>query len=114
MSDRTTIPPRAVTIYRIDERVHCPSGHAFRERSGIMPHAWLRCAVRVHDRDGGSRDCNEYVYVVNLGRGYLGVCEIDWRAANHLERLQMSMHEAAEFLQLPWRQEERPTTTEGE
>lgn len=96
-----SIPPREVTIVRATDAVPCAVGHRI-PRQGVLGHTWLRC-LRATDAGTSRQPCGELVYVVNLRNGLLAVVRLDWREAEHIEKMQMSVAEVAEFLQLPWR-----------
>lgn len=95
-----SIPPREVTVVKDTEAVRCPLGHTI-PRQGVLTHSWLRC-LRAVDSGGTRQPCGEIVYVVNFRNGLVGVSRIDWREAQHIEKLQMTVAEVAEFLHLPW------------
>lgn len=97
-----SIPPRGVRLYRLDEPICCARGHKFSETAGVVPHGWLQCTKRVHAVNGRVDICGEFVYVVDFHNGHHGVARIDWREAYRIKTLQLSVDEAAEFLQLPW------------
>lgn len=99
---QSSIPSRLVRMFRADEPLCCPMGHKFAQTSGILQHTWLVCIRSSPDARGNARRCGEFLYVRRFDNGALGTVRVEWREALHMAKLNMSVADAAAFLQVPW------------
>lgn len=97
-----SIPSRLVRMFRADEPLCCPMGHKLAQTAGILQHTWLVCTRASPDGRGGSRRCGEFLYVRRFAHGVLGTVRVEWREALHMAKLNMTVADAAAFLQVPW------------
>lgn len=98
----SSIPPRVVRMFRADEPLCCPMGHKLAQTAGILQHAWLVCTRASPGARGNAQPCGEFLYVRRFDNGALGTARVEWREALHMAKLNMSVADTQEFLQVPW------------